>query len=168
MCVNVHDTNKNGICICVTSTKVKNLCHRCDHNNPPMAQEGLCYIPPQMFHSAELTSFFTRFNIMSGRNTRLRLLDNVSDANVLDSGIRIVSDGMSWMPMSWMQMDRPQETLLAIANYVLLKHCIDSICVCELMRCFRNVQCCVFRESTAPKVLCRIPWLFMYDCLIVM
>jgi hypothetical protein len=67
-----------------------------------MAQQGLCYIPPQVFCSAELTSYFACFNIMSGRNTRLRLLDkylervciglwdtnclksNILDANVTD------------------------------------------------------------------------------------
>ena len=93
---------------------------------------------------------------------------NVSDMYVLDSGTRIVLDGMSWMPMSRMQMDRTQETLFAIAYCMLLKHCINSKWVSEIMRCFRSMQCCVFRESTAPEVLRQIPWFFMYDCLVMM
>jgi hypothetical protein len=122
-----------------------------DHNrfdetiwDPAMAKKCSCYIPPQVFCSAELTSFLARFN----RNVRLRLLDK---ANAL-SGIRIVSDGMSWMPMSWMQINWTQVTLLAIAYCVLLKHCIDSKCVHELMWCFRSAQCCVVRVHCSQSV----------------
>jgi hypothetical protein len=146
---------------------VKNLCHwhttvhgsqSSWQNNlrPCNGTTRLCYITPPVFRSVELTSFLAHFN----RNTRPRLSD---EANALDSGIRIVMDGMSWMPMSQMQMNRTQETLLAIAYCTLLKHSIDSKFVLELMRCFRSAQCCVFRESTAPKVLRPIPW---FSCMI--
>ncbi len=129
-----------------------------------MAQQGSCHTPSQVFHSVELTSFFPPFNIITGRNTRLRLLDkspgckciglwdtNCLGCNGLDSNVTMNA------------LDT-----LTIAYFMLLRHSIDSVCVGELMQCCRSMQCCVFRESTAPKVLHWIPWFFMYDCLVVM
>jgi len=93
---------------------------------------------------------------------------NISDVNVLDSWIQIVLIGMYWMPMSWMRWIGYKRHCLLLQYCVLVKRCIDSKCVHEIMRCFRSMQCCLFRESTTPKVLCQIPWIFMYYCLIVM
>jgi hypothetical protein len=54
------------------------------------------------------------------------------------------------------------------ACWVLLKYWMDSKCVPEMMWRFRSTQCCVFRKSTAPKVLRQVPCFFIYDCLVVM
>ena len=130
-----------------------------------MAKQGSCYSPPQLFCSVELTRFLLPFNIMSGRNTRLRLLDeslgceciglwdtNCLGCNGLDSNVT----------------DANGSDTLAVAYCMLLRYCTDSVCVGELMQCFRSTQCCALRGSTAPKVLHWIPRFFMHDCFIVM
>ena len=58
--------------------------------------------------------------------------------------------------------------LLAIQYCVLLKYCMDSKCVPDIMQCFRSMGCCVFRKSIALEVLRQIPWLFMQDSLVAM
>ena len=73
----------------------------------------------------------------------VNVTQNVLDANGSDASGSDVSD---------------------VACYSILrapKHCTDSKCVPEIMKCFRSTGCRVYRESIALELLRQIPWLFM-------
>jgi hypothetical protein len=67
MHINVNHSNKNGICICASATKVKNLHNWClritivQDNKSAIAQQGLCWFLFKCFlqwNRAELTCFY--------------------------------------------------------------------------------------------------------------
>ena len=96
-----------------------------------MAQQGSCYrVPLKCFvqENSEVSCLPSTTRVEGTRD----LSDSwtkVSDANVLDSGIQIVSDAMDWNSIV---MDANGLDTLAIAYCMLLNHCIDSVCVGEL------------------------------------